>query len=601
MARPSGIAVRTCTIGVGFGQESNADLGATITVKSSEPELVWAATGSPGVSDPVTITIEPGAEASFDLIPTDLTGWLKNGAPVDVSDGRQSHYYTITVQWTKPDSFGRPKPVGPAMVYNRVVVPSGSTPLDLDTVVQWTGATGQTISLPAELTTAVTDAQTYAAQAATSAQQAHDLSQIDTSDGVVTALVADGGSATTTQLKASVAGYISDPNPDPATNPVPGALDTRVATNVGIYQSDADQAATGLWGLGYYQIGDSFENPVNSATPAGQLLATQYNLTFASQAVAGHQAQDQVVAATSAVGATSPENSIVAIKVGMNDQYHYGEGTNTTYDRAGATSAQLMDASADSLLTLLCLAATRRRVEQTDPGWTYTGGWSDYSGGGSEVLSGGSAKLTTGVGDTATWVVDQAGVYVALGHNASADLGQTFHTGQWQVNGRIVYADRGDGYRTDVGSQWTPRPIPLGYLRPGDQVTLTVTGAGFTYVDVLLHLTDDRLPPWITLRLPTPILAGGDYVLPDETNRQWRRLWLSTAIRFTAMYPLARGRLVILDPAAWGWSVTTMTDPDHLHPNQVGQDWLAQIEANALIAAQRQWLRENTPGLEPAL
>jgi glycerophosphoryl diester phosphodiesterase len=89
---------------------------------------------------------------------------------------------------------------------------------------------------------AAKDTAVAAQEAAQSAaQQAHDISGIDTSDGVVTALVADDGSRTTAQLKTAVAAYISDPDPDPDTNPVPGVLSTTIeatAARRGIVLSD---------------------------------------------------------------------------------------------------------------------------------------------------------------------------------------------------------------------------------------------------------------------------------------------------------------------------------------------------------------------------
>lgn len=162
MPLPAGIPTIPCSIGVGFGLEDvgTVALGVIVKVESSVRGLVWAATGDPGVSDPYTITVAPGSLTSsvdFSLIPTDLAGWLLNGAPVDASGGKQSHTYTISVQWTKAQSVGTiPVRVGAPFVWRNLVVPQATAgTLDLDRAPSTSDANGTPIVLPPDFGGAV--------------------------------------------------------------------------------------------------------------------------------------------------------------------------------------------------------------------------------------------------------------------------------------------------------------------------------------------------------------------------------------------------------------------------------------------------------------
>jgi Cu/Ag efflux protein CusF len=158
MPLPAGIPKIPCTLGVGFGIEGGEALGATIKVTASVRGLVWAATGDAGVADALVLTVAPGASASFSLIPTDLAGWLLNGAAVDVSGGKQSHTYTVSVQWTKPPASGAvPVKVGTPFVIKNLVVPQSTVgTLDLDKAISTSDANGVPITLPPTFGGAVT-------------------------------------------------------------------------------------------------------------------------------------------------------------------------------------------------------------------------------------------------------------------------------------------------------------------------------------------------------------------------------------------------------------------------------------------------------------
>lgn len=152
MADPAGITRRTVTVDCSTAFETAEDLGATITATSTVPSLVWAATGGRIVSDRRSNTADPGGVAQLELIPSDLTGWTLGGEVVDVdpTNGKYSHAYDITVQPTRADG-PRVTPVGAPIVYRNVIVPSGTTALDLDMAVQ-AGTPVDPITLPANFT-----------------------------------------------------------------------------------------------------------------------------------------------------------------------------------------------------------------------------------------------------------------------------------------------------------------------------------------------------------------------------------------------------------------------------------------------------------------
>lgn len=239
MTWPAGVVLRTCSLGPDFGIVSGEDYGCDVIVSVSRPTMTWGATGSGGIGDTKTLSFDPGQEVTFQLPVTDQEGWYIGGLPVDVSDGKQSHLYNLTIKPWIYGSLGRKTYSNATLTLSNLAVPTGDGMLDLDLSVATSGAQGGTVTIPslvADLRGAVESSADAAAASATAAQsaaqQAHDISGIDTSDGVVTALIADDGSTTTAQLKAAVAGYISDPNPDPATNPVPGALNGAIEAPV---------------------------------------------------------------------------------------------------------------------------------------------------------------------------------------------------------------------------------------------------------------------------------------------------------------------------------------------------------------------------------
>jgi hypothetical protein len=95
---PSGVVLRTCSLGPDFGIVSGEDYGCDIVVSVSRPTMTWGATGSGGIGDTETLSFDPGQEVTFQLPVTDQEGWYIGGLPVDLGDGKQSHVYTLTIK-----------------------------------------------------------------------------------------------------------------------------------------------------------------------------------------------------------------------------------------------------------------------------------------------------------------------------------------------------------------------------------------------------------------------------------------------------------------------------------------------------------------------
>jgi hypothetical protein len=195
---PSGVVLRTCSLGPDFGIVSGEDYGCDIVVSVSRPTMTWGATGSGGIGDTETLSFDPGQEVTFQLPVTDQEGWYIGGLPVDLGDGKQSHVYTLTIKPWIYGSLGRETYSSATLTLSNLAVPTGDGTLDLDLSVATSGAQGGTVTIPslvADLQGAVesyADAAAASATAAESAAQtAHDISNIATTDAAMTTVATD--------------------------------------------------------------------------------------------------------------------------------------------------------------------------------------------------------------------------------------------------------------------------------------------------------------------------------------------------------------------------------------------------------------------------
>ncbi|WP_134739992.1 SGNH/GDSL hydrolase family protein [Nocardioides sp. 503] len=162
MPFPAGITTRLVTLGPGTTMEAGDALGVKATVKSSR-DLVWAATGTAVRSVEKTYENEAGLELEFPLPVTDQAGWLLNGAIVDVTEGKQSHYYIIGLEFYAE---GVSRPVSTATLGPFSIPEGDGSPIDADKLIPATTQGGATISLPDSWSEAVALAQAAAVEAA---------------------------------------------------------------------------------------------------------------------------------------------------------------------------------------------------------------------------------------------------------------------------------------------------------------------------------------------------------------------------------------------------------------------------------------------------
>jgi hypothetical protein len=133
---------RNVSLGTFATLESGASVASQMTITASQPFMSWG-DGNVYLSQPMVVTANAGVEIVVPLIPTNLSGWTLNGSIVDVSGGKQSHTYKITVKGLDGST-----QVGRDITYNNVVVPNGSGTIDLDLVASYTGVTGDQVLVP---------------------------------------------------------------------------------------------------------------------------------------------------------------------------------------------------------------------------------------------------------------------------------------------------------------------------------------------------------------------------------------------------------------------------------------------------------------------
>lgn len=269
MALPVGVTTRVVTLGPGTTIEAGDALGVRATVKASR-DLVWSATGTAVRSVEKVYENEAGLELEFELPVTDQAGWLLNGAVVDVTDGKQSHYYVITVEFF---TAGGSRPVS-AGVIGPISLPTGDgSPVDADKLIPATTTGGATISLPDSWSEAVALAQAAAAEAAAAVLD---------SDAFVASKVADPESLTGSALTATIGGVVNPaiaplaPKASPAFTGVPtvnGQQIAPAATPYPYWRKKLAQVRAGTSDAKLLCLGDSttygyVAPPNNVPTPA---------------------------------------------------------------------------------------------------------------------------------------------------------------------------------------------------------------------------------------------------------------------------------------------------------------------------------------------
>jgi hypothetical protein len=204
---PAGLPTRQCSLGPDFGVVTGADYGVDIDVTMSRSYMTWGPTGAGAVGDTKTISIEPGQEQTFALVPTDLDGWYVDGMPVDMSGGKPSHVYTLDIKPWVYDARNAKKYARTEAKLTNLVIPSGDGVLDLDKATSVSGAQGGTVTIPDLLASLRAEVDAYKAELEAVAAAP--------TDAFVAARVADDASETAGALDARIAGQAA-PLPGPA-------------------------------------------------------------------------------------------------------------------------------------------------------------------------------------------------------------------------------------------------------------------------------------------------------------------------------------------------------------------------------------------------
>lgn len=232
MAFPAGVTTRMVTLSAGVTMEGGDALSVTATVRSSR-NLVWSTTGVPVRKVDKTYSNEDGLELEFPLPVTDQAGWMLNGELVDVTDGKQSHYYVIALEYYAGGKLVSTDSIGP------IAVPTGDgSPVDADKLIPAPTPGGATIALPDVWTEAVELAQQAAAEAA----------------------------AALVDSEAFVEGKVAGDIPN-ASTPIGAALSASFAPKVSIGQAQQITTNTAL----------SVVEEASTAPPFGPLLAVGPN------------------------------------------------------------------------------------------------------------------------------------------------------------------------------------------------------------------------------------------------------------------------------------------------------------------------------------
>lgn len=143
MAYPTGVVTRPVSFGPAVILEDGTALDMKVTIKSST-SMVWLATGSPLVNQGRTDITADQVEKTIALPVTDQDGYGDGlGNTIDVSDGKQTNYYTASIEYQQAGKRIMTVPV-PAFV---LPVGDGST-VDLDKLVPVDTTSGITVLSP---------------------------------------------------------------------------------------------------------------------------------------------------------------------------------------------------------------------------------------------------------------------------------------------------------------------------------------------------------------------------------------------------------------------------------------------------------------------
>ncbi|MDQ1206220.1 hypothetical protein [Microbacterium sp. SORGH_AS_0862] len=364
---------------------------------------------------------------------------------------------------------------------------------------------------------------------------------------------------------------------DPGTNAVPAA------EAVGAYAQDVDgpayagiaagflaDDATAMNGRRLYVNGDSYTTVVGGIEPFTSRIAEARDMTLESVGVGGSFYRDVAMRMNAAPPMLDPQDFCI-LTGGVNPPLNYGMDGDTRRAEKAAMQAAILLAMAGSRL-------------ETSAG-TGTGSWADYV---SPVMSAGAAKIADNT-PGAVWSWHPTwGDYFAFGFSLRAEAGATGATGVWKVNGVTVMESRDDAPGSSVPERFdfnnsarnfVPWPVMLPALSGSEVVSVTSVSGAIVTADAVWKLADE-LP---TVGVLVPGLYGEGI---DATVRMYRGDIIAGIAELVQKYPRMRGRVIPLDPEAYGWDRAADIGPDHVHPTDAGHELMSVAGQRSIGRAQ---------------
>lgn len=330
-------------------------------------------------------------------------------------------------------------------------------------------------------------------------------------------------------------------------------------------------------GIRYKAYGHSFGQDASGHTWVGGLFPSRLRdlmhadtTLYANNHVGGDRMKDTSQRALGTVAPwTSGDFGLVTLMGAIND-IGFGHG-----------DAQSVVGYQQGLRTFLSVVRSGSRAAGTftGAGWTL--------GSGATGSSGGNIRYTTTAGNSwsATFTATDATVMLAGFYTAIGALYTVTVDGAAYTSGDSSFqaVDTANDFATDYG----PLPIQLRNLGPGSHTVVVThnggTGTRTLSLDVTPLLLWSTTPPQTLIIKATLGTTAGYSVYTSPPTDTDVITWNGYADGVVAEFP-ADGSIAVADPIGDGWSKTTMTATDGLHPNDRGQAFIAASAVKALAA-----------------
>jgi hypothetical protein len=166
MPFPAGVTTRQLRFGNAFANPDGGALGMRVTFTPNR-NLVWAATGDPGVMRSFKAVAGLGQTGTISPPVTDQAGWrVPGGGVLSVAGGLQAFLYDVSVEFL--DEVGNA--IEKLDVFEYALLTGDGSPIDLDLALPFTGDDGHQVSIVDVWSAQIAAAQAAAAAAAASAQ-----------------------------------------------------------------------------------------------------------------------------------------------------------------------------------------------------------------------------------------------------------------------------------------------------------------------------------------------------------------------------------------------------------------------------------------------